>query len=148
MKDCNTCIIGITLLLSSIYMSILKQDQDIFIHFFRLLNEDQQQIYTNIVKERLMIYLTGMLTGLVFALLYYYKYPKQSYPICTFLAIVYVTKLSIYYFYPKSPLMLYSLTTKEQTDAWANIYEEMKKRYKISLLVGFIGYLVLFNGFK
>lgn len=148
MKDCNTCIIGITLLLSSIYMSILKQDQDIFIHFFRLLNEDQQQIYTNIVKERLMIYFTGMLTGLVFALLYYYKYPKQSYPICTFLAIVYVTKLSIYYFYPKSPLMLYSLTTKEQTDAWANIYEEMKKRYKISLLVGFIGYLVLFNGFK
>ena len=148
MKDCNTCIIGITLLLSSIYMSILKQDQDIFINFFRLLNEDQQQIYTNIVKERLMIYLTGMLTGLVFALLYYYKYPKQSYPICTFLAIVYVTKLSIYYFYPKSPLMLYSLTTKEQTDAWANIYEEMKKRYKISLLVGFIGYLVLFNGFK
>jgi hypothetical protein len=148
MKDCNTCIIGITLLLSSIYMSILKQDQDIFIHFFRLLNEDQQQIYTNIVKERLMIYFTGMLTGLVFALLYYYKYPKQSYPICTFLAIVYVTKLSIYYFYPKSPLMLYSLTTKEQTDAWANIYEEMKKRYKISLLVGFIGYLVLFNGLK
>lgn len=148
MKDCNTCIIGITLLLSSIYMSILKQDQDIFIHFFRLLNEDQQQIYTNIVKERLMIYFTGMLTGLVFALLYYYKYPKQSYPICTFLAIVYVTKLSIYYFFPKSPLMLYSLTTKEQTDAWANIYEEMKKRYKISLLVGFIGYLVLFNGLK
>lgn len=148
MKDCNTCIIGITLLLSSIYMSILKQDQDIFIHFFRLLNEDQQQIYTNIVKERLMIYFTGMLTGLVFALLYYYKYPKQSYPICTFLAIVYVTKLTIYYFYPKSPLMLYSLTTKEQTDAWANIYEEMKKRYKISLLVGFIGYLVLFNGLK
>ena len=148
MKDCNTCIIGITLLLSSIYMSILKQDQDIFIHFFRLLNEDQQKIYTNIVKERLMIYFTGMLTGLVFALLYYYKYPKQSYPICTFLAIVYVTKLSIYYFFPKSPLMLYSLTTKEQTDAWANIYEEMKKRYKISLLVGFIGYLVLFNGLK
>ena len=130
MKDCNTCIIGITLLLSSIYMSILKQDQDIFIHFFRILNEDQQHIYTNIVKERLMIYLTGMLTGIVFAILYYYKYPKQSYPICTFLAIVYVTKLSIYYFFPKSPLMLYSLTTKEQTDAWANIYEEMKKRYK------------------
>ena len=68
--------------------------------------------------------------------------------ICTFLAIVYVTKLSIYYFTPKSPLMLYSLNTKEQTDAWAKIYEEMKYRYKISLLIGFIGYLVLFNGLK
>ena len=80
--------------------------------------------------------------------MYYQKFPKQSYPICTSLAIVYLTKLGVYYFYPKSPLMLYSLTTKEQTDAWANIYEEMKRRYKISLIVGFIGYLFLFWGMK
>ena len=148
MTNCNTCIIGITMLISSIYMSILKQDQDIFLRFFNLLNEDQQQIYANIVKERLMIYVIGMITGLLFALLYYYKYPKQSYPICTFLAIVYITKLTIYYFYPKSPLMLYSLTTKEQTDQWAKIYEEMKYRYKLSLLVGFIGYVIFFSGFQ
>ena len=39
--------------------------------------------------------------------------------------------------------MLYSLTTKQQTDAWADIYSEMKNRWKISLFVGFIGYLFL-----
>tara|TARA_Y100000389_G_scaffold63663_1_gene59698 strand:+ start:2413 stop:2802 length:390 start_codon:yes stop_codon:yes gene_type:complete len=129
-------------------MSILKQDQDIFIRFFNLLDDKQRRIYSNIMKERLMIYMTAMFSGLVAGLIYYYKNPKQKYPVCTFLAIVYLTKLGVYYFYPKSPLMLYSLTTKEQTDAWAQIYEEMKYRYKISLLVGFIGYLILFNGLK
>lgn len=148
MVTCNTCVIGITLLFSSVYMSILKQDQDIFIRFFNLLDDKQRHIYSNIVKERLMIYMTAMFSGLVAGLIYYYQNPKQKYPVCTFLAIVYLTKLGVYYFYPKSPLMLYSLTTKEQTDAWAQIYEEMKYRYKISLLVGFIGYLILFNGLK
>ena len=33
MNTCNTCVIGITLLFSSVYMSILKQDQEIFIRF-------------------------------------------------------------------------------------------------------------------
>jgi hypothetical protein len=148
MNTCNTCVIGITLLFSSVYMSILKQDQDIFIRFFNLLDDKQKRIYSNIIKERLMIYMTAMFSGLVAGLIYYYQNPKQKYPICTFLAIVYLTKLGVYYFYPKSPLMLYSLTTKEQTDAWAQIYEEMKYRYKLSVLIGFIGYLVLFNGLK
>ena len=148
MNTCNTCVIGITLLFSSVYMSILKQDQEIFIRFFNLLDDKQKRIYSNIIKERLMIYMTAMFSGLVAGLIYYYQNPKQKYPICTFLAIVYLTKLGVYYFYPKSPLMLYSLTTKEQTDAWANIYEEMKRRYKISLIVGFIGYLFLFWGMK
>ena len=51
MTNCNTCIIGITMLISSIYMSILKQDQDIFLRFLNLLNEDQQQIYSMSVSD-------------------------------------------------------------------------------------------------
>ena len=39
--------------------------------------------------------------------------------------------------------MLYSLTTKEQTDAWADIYSEMKDRWIKSLIVGFFGYVFL-----
>ena len=136
MNTCNTCVIGITLLFSSVYMSILKQDQDIFIRFFNLLDDKQKRIYSNIVKERLMIYMTAMFSGLVAGLIYYYQNPKQKYPICTFLAIVYLTKLGVYYFYPKSPLMLYSLTTVEQKNAWADIYTIMKKRWQISLISG------------
>lgn len=148
MLDCNLCVVGVTLLLSSIYMSLFKKDQGIFQDFYNLLDEDQKHTYTDIVRERVMIYITGMVVGIISATSYYFYNPKQSYPVCTFLAIVYLVKLGVYYFYPKSPLMLYSLTSKEQTDAWAEIYEEMKYRYKISLLVGFVGYLVLFTGMK
>ena len=146
--NCNTCIIGITFLLSSIYLSILKQDNDIFFKFNRLLNDKQKIIYQNIVKERLKIYSVALFTGLGSGLLYWYRNQKQPYIWCSFLAIVYIVKLGVYYFYPKSPLMLYSLTTKEQTDAWADIYTEMKTRYRISLLIGFIGYVIISSGLK
>ena len=39
--------------------------------------------------------------------------------------------------------MLYSLKTQEQVEAWADIYTEMKRRWVTSLVVGFVGYLVL-----
>ncbi len=145
MIQCNVCLIGITLLFSSVYMTIFNKDKQIFINFSKLLNDNQKIRYHQIIKERITAYISGILAGLLGGLYYYYNNPKQKYPLCTFLAILYITKLGVYYFYPKSPLMLYSLTTKEQTDAWANIYEEMKSRYKLSLLVGFIGYLLIFS---
>ena len=61
--------------------------------------------------------------------------------------ILYSVKFGFYYFYPKQPLMLYSLTTKEQINSWANIYTEMKTRFKYSLVIGFIGYLLISNYF-
>ena len=38
---------------------------------------------------------------------------------------------------------LYSLNKKEQIDAWADIYTDMKHRWIKSLVVGFVGYLLL-----
>ena len=140
------CVIGITFLLASIYSTIYKPNKDIFSKFKNLLNDQQVNIYHSIVKERIKIYTIALVSGLIAASLYYYRYPKRPYKWCSFLAIAYIVKLGVYYFYPKSPLMLYSLTTKEQTDAWADIYTEMKYRYRISLLIGFIGYLIISSG--
>ena len=68
---------------------------------------------------------------------------NDKYLICKVLSIIYVVKLGFYKLFPKSPLMLYSLTTKQQTDAWADIYSEMKNRWKQSLVVGLIGYCIV-----
>ena len=95
-----------------------------------------------------MIYTIALLSGLGAGILYWYRNPKQPYIICTFLAVSYIVKLGVYYFYPKSPLMLYSLTTKDQMDAWADIYTEMKYRYRISLLMGFVGYVIISTGLR
>ena len=142
------CVIGITFLLASIYSTIYKPNKDIFSKFKNLLNDQQVNIYHSIVQERIKIYTVALVSGLIAASLYYYRYPKRPYKWCSFLAIAYIVKLGVYYFYPKSPLMLYSLTTKEQTDAWADIYTYMKYRYRISLFIGFIGYLIISSGLK
>ena len=142
--ECNTCIVGITLLIASIYMSFIKQDDKHFIKFFNTLNDEQKIIYTAIVFERVAIYVTGMILGLILGIYYYFWYGKNhKYKICSFLAIIYLTKLGFYQLYPKSPLMIYYLTTKEQTDAWADVYTIMKGKWKHSLTVGFFGYLLL-----
>jgi len=141
MKDIS-CLVGISMLIGSLSMTLLKKDTDIFRKFHDLLDEEQKMIYEKIVKERLIIYFSGMILGLGLGI-YYYMGSKDKYRLCKFLAIIYVVKLGFYYFYPKRPLMLYSLKNQEQVDAWADIYEEMKSKYKKSLMIGFVGYLLI-----
>ena len=121
----------------------MKKDNYKLNQFMNLLNEEQQRVYQKIIYERLSIYMIGMITGVCLGIYYLLSQPKDNFRLCKFLCIIYIVKLSIYYFYPKSPLMLYSLTTKEQTDAWADIYTEMKNLWKKSLVIGLIGYLIL-----
>ena len=129
------CIVGFTLLFASFYMNIQKKDNEHFIRFYNLLDAGQKNKYESIVNERLIIYSVGTLLGMLSAYIYYLKYKKHNLIFCEIITILFVTKLAFYYFMPKQPLMLYSLRNKEQTDAWADIYTEMKNRYKFSILL-------------
>ena len=81
------------------------------------------------VKERLLIYVAGTLIGSGIAYYYYRTHKNDKFSICKLLVIVNVIKLGFTMF-SKSPLMLYSLTSKDQTDAWADIYScSMKNRW-------------------
>jgi hypothetical protein len=138
-----SCLIGLTLLLSSFYMSYMKKDNDVFIKFYSLLNNEQKNIYDGIVRERLIIYVSGSILGIISAILFYRNNKSEKYILCKSLFLLYFIKLGFYYIYPKQPLMLYSLTEKAQTDAWADIYSEMKNRWKLSIFMGFISYLII-----
>jgi hypothetical protein len=137
------CLVAFILLISSVYMAIMRKDNQIFVNFYNLLDNQQKVKYEYIVKERMIIYVLGMLLGISLGLFYFVKNRNDSYLFCKVIAIIYLVKLGFYYIFPKSPLMLYSLTTKQQTDAWADIYSEMKDRWKKSLLVGFFGYVFI-----
>lgn len=141
MKDIS-CIIGITLLIGSLSMSLQKRDTKIFSRFYNLLDSKQKSIYEGIVKERFTIYFTGMILGLGLGILYYVN-SNDKYKLCKFLAIIYLVKLGFYYVYPKSPLMLYSLSNQKQVEAWADIYSEMKSKWIKSIAIGFLGYLLI-----
>ncbi len=144
----NYCLVGLTLLFSSIWMHIMKKDNEVFQKFHKILDNEQKIKYSKIVTERLFIYVTGMIIGLLIGYYYYIHNREKKYILCKILIIIYSIKLGFYYFFPKSPLMLYSLKSKEQTDAWADIYSEMKNRWIKSLFLGFISYLFLIVSFK
>ena len=124
-------------------MSIENRNTDHFKKFYYLLDAGQKNKYESIVKERLMIYLGGIVLGSVLAYVYYLKNKNTKHIFCKILVIGYLVKLSFYYLFPKSSLMIYSLYSKDQTDAWADIYSEMKSRWIHSLFIGFFSYVCL-----
>ena len=142
------CALATVFIISSIYVCFMKKDSRVFTKFNKLMNQQQKNIYQTIIQERLTIYIAGILIGLCLAIYYIYEKPKIMKHICIFICIIYITKFVIYYIAPKSPLMLYSLTTQAQVKAWADIYTELKKRWVTSLIVGGIGYILLSIAFK
>lgn len=137
------CTLGFSLLFSSFFMMIMKQDNQIFINLDNTLNDEQKVLYRSIIKDRSTIYMISVMLGLLTGYLYFKNNSSDKYVICKSLVIIYVVKFSTYYFFPKKPLLLYSLDKPEQVKAWADVYTTMKTRCKYSMIMGFISYLLL-----
>ena len=134
-----SCAIAFILLLSSVLMHFFIDKKDDFI---LTLNNDQKKIYKGIIVERFRIYIFGMILGLLLAFSYIYIYSDDRFKVCKFVAIVLVTKLTFYYFYPKSDFMLYHLTEREQVGAWTDLYRNYKNAWRNSLILAIISYIL------
>ena len=135
-----SCAIAFVLLLSSILMHFFIDKKD---DFLLTLNVDQKKKYKDIIQERFKIYIFGMILGLVLGFLYVYIYNEDRFKVCKFVSIVLVTKLTFYYFYPKSDFMLYHLTETEQVSAWTDVYRNYKNAWRNSLILATISYILL-----
>ena len=82
------CFVAFVLIISSVYLAIMRQDKQIFFDFQKLLNPEQIEKYHKIVRERFMIYVGGMLLGLLFGLIYYFKNKNEKYLFCKVIAII------------------------------------------------------------
>ena len=134
-----SCAIAFILLLSSILMHFFIDKKD---DFLLTLNDDQKQKYKSIILERFRIYIFGMILGLLLGFGYAYIYNEDKFKVCKFVAIVLVTKLTFYYFYPKSDFMLYHLTEKEQVSAWTDLYRNYKNAWRNSIILAIISYIL------
>ena len=143
-----SCIIGITLILSSIIMSILNLKKDKFNIFVDMLDTEQKRKYNEIIVERITIYNIGMVVGVILGVLYYYYNKNDKDIFFKVITIMTVSNIGIYYFYPKKPLILNYLTDEKQVKAWADIYSTMKNRWMQSIVLGFIGYLFISYSMK
>jgi len=135
-----SCAIAFILLISSVVMHFFIDKKD---DFMLTLSEDQKIKYKDIIQERLKIYIFGMILGLILGFLYIYIYSEDKFKVCKFVAIIMVSKLTFYYFYPKSDSMLYHLDKIEQFKAWLNIYRNYKNAWRNSLIIALISYILL-----
>ena len=138
-----SCAIAFILLLSSVLMHFFIDKKDDFI---LTLNNKQKKIYKGIIVERFLIYIFGMILGLLLGFSYIYFYSEDKFKVCKFVAIVLVTKLTFYYFYPKSDFMLYHLTEKKQVSAWTDVYRNYKNAWRNSLLLATLSYIIFSLG--
>jgi uncharacterized membrane protein YfcA len=139
-----TCAFAIAFIVAAIYMFFTSKSTADIIE--KTLDNDQKEIYKQIVRERLKIYYIGSLVGLFLAVLYvifYYKKQPTLYLICSFVVIFFVTQIVVYMIYPKSLYMLDYINTNEQAKAWMEVYNKMMRNYMIGFVLGLIGFGLL-----
>ena len=143
----NTCLIGSGFLGSSILTMLASKKSKNFVEFNNVLTPQQRETYKKITQERMNIYIQGLVIGSVLAVLMsqMVKLDKNK-KVCLFVVIALGFNYAYYTLYPKSTYMLQHLTSKEQNQAWLNIYKEMKTRCMVGLLLGLAGYIILGMG--
>ena len=141
------CSVAVVFLLSSIFMMFLK-DEKLFTNFMNTLDEDQKKVYFKIIRERIMLYIGGMLLGLLLGFIFLSMNKKSGMNICAFITIVFVTQIVFYKIYPKSTYMLYHLNDPKQVSAWTDIYTYMKKIYMLSFVLAIISYILIGYSFR
>ena len=141
------CSVAVVFLLSSIFMMFMK-DEKLFTKFMNTLNDDQKNIYFKIIRERTMLYIGGMILGMVLGFIYLFTNKRSGLNICVFITIVFVTQIVFYKVYPKSTYMLYHLDDPKQVSAWTDIYTYMKKIWMFSFFLAIVSYIIFAYGFK
>jgi uncharacterized protein YacL len=107
-----------------------------------ILDKEQLEIYRKITKERLMLYIQGLVLGLIFALLFMAVSQKVDniYKCCGTGFIIAIVAILYYHLMPKSDWMVLHLKTQEQNKAWLDMYRYMKNRWHASFLVSMAGF--------
>ncbi len=143
----NYCVLGAAFLGSSILTMMASKQSKNFVNFRNLLNTKQLEIYQNITRERMSIYIQGLILGVLLAVLVTFNSSlKGTSKLCVFVVIALGVNYLYYSLYPKSTYMLLHLNSQQQNEAWLNIYKEMKLRCKLGVLLGLVGYVLLGNG--
>lgn len=148
MKSCYPiCVIAAGLIGSQVPFFFHTKAEILQHQFMNSLDEKQKLIYQNIVEERLRIFLTGSLIGLLLGLSYLWYAMKNKIHTGMRICIAFTILIGIPYLYysltPKSDWMLLHLTSQQQNADWLDVYRFMKRKCHMGFLLGVVGYLLL-----
>ena len=116
-------------------MSMSKEQTEIL---RRVLSPEKAQMYEKLAKERANIYMTGLMIGVVLALiaLYYARPTNMFHRVMMSLAIVMVSSVFYYTLTPKSDYMIRHLSSEKENRAWLEVYRGMKTNYVWGFVIG------------
>jgi hypothetical protein len=104
----------------------------------RVLSPEKAKIYKKIAKERAYIYFTGLMIGVVLAIIaiYYSRPINMFHRVMMSLAIVIGSSVAYYSLMPKSDYMVRHLSSEKENRAWLEVYKGMKSRYMWGFVLG------------
>lgn len=139
------CYIAIVFLVANIYVSFTADKTDRKDRLYKTLSPEGIKQYENIVRERRDIYLKGYIFGLIISILFLYGVQGirrtsmiNTGLICIVGAITLICNYLFYIIHPKSDYMVLHLNTKDQRQAWLDIYRHMQFKYHSGLVFGII----------
>lgn len=137
------CLIATGLFASKVYLMINYNKNDLLKRLDNLLSEAQKAQYKKIMKERLTIYLEGIILGLIFGFIYLKSInDRTTGSACLFTVIVLGTNYLYYMLSKKSDYMIQHLDNEGQRIAWLNIYKEMQYRCKMGFVLGIVSFML------
>lgn len=137
------CVIAFLFIGASVYTMLTCKSCSPFVEFTSALNDEQKTIYQSIIAERQRIYVHGLVLGTILSLFYLYFATGMINPFahgCVFVAIALTVQYFYYTFVPKRQLIVTNLETEDKRRRWLDVYNHMKMRYHIGMLLGLLGY--------
>lgn len=152
---CTTsCIVAGAFIISSIFLCLRVDKQTLNDPLFQLLSDENKQKYVDIANERKNIYFKGFGLGFIISVIALFILNKNKMfkvtkltNICFVLAISYCVNYFFYILHPKTDYMITHLKSKEEREAWLNIYKTMQFNYHLGFAIGLIGMMCVGNSF-
>ena len=126
-----------------LFLSLNPYKYEVLEQYLATLDENQLAIFRKIHKERMQIYLLGLVLGLLLGFIYLNVSKSSVARTCTFVAIVMGVNYLFYMVYPKSTYMIKHLNTEEQVNAWQNVYRTMQYRQYMGMVLGLVAYVLV-----
>ena len=111
------------------------------------LSPKEKIIYEEVINNRRNIYYSGLILGVIIALMFLYltKSNNYYYKIFSAISITFFINYFYYILYPKPLYMLEILDTQKENVAWLKIYRYMQLRYHLGFLFGLCFAFFLFK---
>lgn len=139
-----SCTIAVGLLVAMLFTMISPEKVSLMNDYEVHLSPAQRTKYHALRQERLHIYLTGFVIGIILAMIvvYWLRQRPVYLNVCLSGAIVFVTAYFYYVFTPKSDYMILYLDEKEDRVAWLRIYRHMTIMYHLGFVIGVLAVML------